>query len=63
MTQDDVPDVAEVARTMLRHYGERAVELMQDRSGNCRRHDEQASAAFWHRVAQEVKKMSSPAAC
>lgn len=50
-------DVAEVARTMLRHYGERAHELMQDRARNCRRHDEQASAAYWDGVAQEVRRI------
>jgi hypothetical protein len=50
-------DVAEVARTMLRHYGERAHELMQDRSRNCRRHDELASADYWDGVAQEVRRI------
>ena len=50
-------DVAEVARTMLRHYGDRAHELMQDRSRNCRRHDELASAAYWDGVAQEVRRI------
>jgi hypothetical protein len=50
-------DVAEVARAMLRHYGERAHELMQDRARNCRRHDELASAAYWDGVAQEVRRI------
>ena len=63
MTYDDTADVAEVAQTMLRHYGERAHELMQDRSRNCRRHDEPASAAFWDLVAQEVRRINTAVPC
>lgn len=30
---------------------------MEKRSRNCLRHDEPASAAFWHLVAQEVRQI------
>jgi hypothetical protein len=63
MTDDNGLDVAEVAQAMLRHYGDRAYELMQDRSRNCRRDDELASAAFWDLVAQEVRKINSAVTC
>jgi hypothetical protein len=45
--------VAEVAGTMLRQR-ERAHELVQDRSRDCRRYDEPASAAFGDLVPQKV---------
>jgi hypothetical protein len=59
MTHGDVPHVA---RTMLRHYGDRAAELMQDRSRNCRRHGDPGSAAFWERVRLEVCRISGAGA-
>ena len=63
MTDDNALDIAEIAQAMLRHYGDRAHELMQDRSRNCRRHAELASAAFWDLVAQEVRKIGSAVTC
>lgn len=53
-------DVPEIARTMIRHYGDRAAELMEDRVRNCRRLNELASADFWDLVGQEVLKMQRP---
>jgi hypothetical protein len=36
---------------------------MEDRSRDCRRHDEPANAAFWDLVAQEVRRIKgSPVA-
>lgn len=63
MTDDNALNVAEIARTMLRHYGDRAYELMQDRSRKCRPRDELASAALWDLAGQKVRKIKSAVTC
>jgi hypothetical protein len=51
-------DIREIARLMLRQYGELAAALMATRSRNCARHGELASAEFWHNVGEEVSKLA-----
>jgi hypothetical protein len=52
-------EVREIARIMLRQYGDLAVRLMETRSRNCVRHGELASAAFWQKVGEEVSKLGT----
>jgi hypothetical protein len=54
-------DVREIARIMLRQYGDLAVRLMETRSRNCARHGELASAAFWQNVGEAVCSLASSA--
>jgi hypothetical protein len=51
-------DVREIARLMLRQYGEMAVRLMATRARNCARHGERESAAFWQSVGAEVSRLA-----
>lgn len=51
-------DIREIARLMLRQYGELAVRLMATRARNCARHGERKSAAFWHSVGDEVSRLA-----
>jgi hypothetical protein len=54
-------EVREIARLMLRQYGEMAVRLMGTRARNCARHGKRESAAFWHNVGAEVSRLAQSA--
>lgn len=54
-------EAREIARLMLRQYGELAVRLMATRARNCARHGERKSAAFWFSVGEEVSKLARSA--
>ena len=51
-------EVRELARLMLRQYGELAVKLMATRARNCARHGKRKSAAFWRGVGDEVSRLA-----
>jgi hypothetical protein len=52
-------EIREIARDMLRQYGELAVRLMETRARNCARYGEPNSAAFWQNVGEEVSKLAA----
>ena len=54
-------EIREIARLMLRQYGELAVRLMETRARNCARYGEPDSAAFWQNVREEVSKLAASA--
>jgi hypothetical protein len=54
-------EIREIARLMLRQYGELAVRLMATRARNCARHGARESAAFWHGVGEEVSRLAHSA--
>lgn len=54
-------EIREIARIMLRQYGELAVRLMETRARNCARYGEPDSAAFWQSVGEEVSKLAASA--
>lgn len=51
-------EIRNIARLMLRQYGELAVRLMETRARNCARHGEKDRATFWHSVGEEVNRLA-----
>jgi hypothetical protein len=51
-------DLNDIARRMLRHYGEHTVALMETRARNHRRRGEDEGATLWQQVANAVKKIA-----
>ena len=48
----------DIARRMLRHYGEHAAALMETRARNHRRRGDDEGATLWQQVANAVRKIA-----
>jgi hypothetical protein len=56
---EDERDIAEVARMMIRSFGDRAVAIMDRRAEDHIRAGEAEGADFWRRVAHAIREIEA----